>query len=90
MKLFTLLILLAAQFSFAQNEKNEISTQSVGTFADGTSYEVKVMLGGSGSPVEKHMQLIQIKQANGIVCYGIGEYPSGSSTGNPTISCTRP
>jgi hypothetical protein len=52
-----------------------------GAFSDGTTIETQAVLITNGGKV----QLVQVKQPDGTVCYGIG----GSNFNTPMISCVK-
>ncbi|WP_374078184.1 hypothetical protein [Bdellovibrio bacteriovorus] len=71
--------------AMAANRYSKVSSLSTVTFSDGTTVETIVT---SGNNPEKWSQVYQIKQSNGVVCYGIAELANNFAT-NPTISCTK-
>lgn len=83
----TMVVMFALMSNLAHAQEGDFKTKSVTSFSDGTSIEVKVY-SYSGTTVEKTTQMFQIKQANGIVCYGLAEWLSGT-IGNPTIACIK-
>ncbi|MBO9666855.1 MAG: hypothetical protein J7501_08585 [Bdellovibrio sp.] len=52
-----------------------------GTFSDGTTIETQAVLITNGGK----LQVVQVKQPDGTVCYGIG----GSNFNSPMISCVK-